>query len=76
MIGFSPQALDALLVGAGWSGYRAAQLIGVDESTIQRARAGQQNLSEPAWGFLLILALQEERDQLPVPPLVRLDLEP
>ena len=69
MTDYTPERLRDLLAETGWSAYRAAQLVGVDSSTVQRAALGQQRLSAPAWRLMQIIASQAARDALPPPVL-------
>lgn len=70
MIKFEPRRLQTLLDGTGWTCYRAAQLVGVHPSTLQRALKGEAALGEPAWRLLQLMAQQRERDALITAPLL------
>lgn len=67
----SPEPADvrALLAEAGWSAYRAAQLIGITARAMQQACSGETRLRGALWQLLQIHARQSARDALPPAPL-------
>lgn len=62
------QVVD-LLARAGWSGYRAAELIDMSESALAQITRGETKMRATAWQLLKVHASQSVRDALPPAPL-------
>lgn len=61
----TPAQVSELLSRAGWSAYRAAQLVGVTASAMQQVVRGESTLRGGLWLLLQVMASQSARDRLP-----------
>lgn len=65
----TPGEIRALLDAAGWTAYRAAQIVGMTESALGKSLNGITRMRGTHWQLLRLYAMRSERDALPPAPI-------